>query len=145
MKSVLGSRIVASFCLLACLSAVPETFAAADAAQSTAASETLAGKYVGTWQSGPDGGQLRITLMKDAAAWTAESSFTVGESQITGKVVRVAVDGSKLTMVIAWELNGTPGESRLTGEMVEGKKFDGTFESTTPDGNSSGTWTVTRA
>ncbi|MEO7598246.1 MAG: hypothetical protein ABIV50_04900 [Opitutus sp.] len=130
-----------SFCgILIAAEAAPD----APRAQMSSAATSLAGLYVGTWGSGPDGGQLRLKLKQDASLWSAEVSFTVGETQVTGKVVSLTVAGHKLEMVVDWQLESTSGQSRITGGL-SGDKLDGTYESKTLDGTSSGTWSVTRA
>ena len=108
------------------------------------AATSMAGSYVGTWGNGTDGGQLRIKLAQDASVWSAEVSFTVGETLVPGKVSSLAVAGNKLEMVVDWQVEGSSGQSRITGEL-SGEKLDGLYDSKTSDGTSNGTWSVTRA
>jgi hypothetical protein len=107
--------------------------------------ETLAaGTFVGTWRNETDSGKLRLSFKQEGAAWSAEGSFTFQEAEIPARVTKLKVDGSKIELVLAWVVQESPGQSRMVGEL-SGVKIEGTFESETPDGTSSGTWTVTRS
>ncbi len=110
----------------------------------TATPAAIAGRYVGKWQSGPDsGGALRITLKPaEAGGWAAEASFTFEGTTIPTTMKSAKVDGAKLQLVFDWVLDGTKGQSTLTGEL-SGDKLGGTYQTIT-DNPSSGTWSVTR-
>ena len=74
----------------------------------------------------------------------AEASFTFEDASIATKVKSIKVEGAKLEIIFEWEIQGTPGESKLTGELA-GDKLQGTYASKTASSNSNGTWTATRS
>ena len=117
---------------------------ASAAIEASAPKPLLAGNYVGTWQSNPDSGELRLKLTENGGQWAAEASFTYQGAPIPCTVGLVKVDGAKIEFVLEWNVDGTPGQSRLTGQ-AEGKTIAGSYDNKTPDGTSTGTWTVTRA
>lgn len=109
-----------------------------------AASPAIAGKYVGTWK-GPEasGGALRIALKQEAGGqWTSEAAFTFENTEVPTKTKSVQVDGTKLLLIFTWAIDGSSGESHLSGEFA-GDKLSGTYK-TINETPSSGTWTVTR-
>jgi hypothetical protein len=114
------------------------------ATETPSASAQLAGKYAGTWKSDPDsGGDLSLTLKQDSAVWSGEASFTFQGGAIATAVKSLKVDGTNIEIVLGWEIDGTPGVSRLTG-IFSNNALRGTYESETPDGTTTGTWAVTR-
>jgi hypothetical protein len=108
-----------------------------------AAPNQIAGKYTGTWKSDADSGNLTLKLIQDAAIWTAEASFTFQGADIPATVNSVKVDGSTVEVVLGWTIDGTPGVSRLSGKLSD-DKLHGSYQSETPDGVTTGTWSVTR-
>jgi len=109
-----------------------------------AAASAITGKYAGTWK-GPEstGGTLRIALKQEAGGqWTAEASFTFENTEVPTKTKSVQVEGTKLLLIFTWAIDGSSGESHLTGELV-GEKLSGTYK-TINETPSSGSWTVTR-
>jgi hypothetical protein len=113
------------------------------ASPSSSDAPSVAGDFTGTWRNDTDGGKVRLSLKQNGATWTAEASFTFQETEIPAKVTSFKVDGAKIELVLAWVIQESPGQSRMIGELT-GAKIDGTYQSETPDGTSSGTWTVTR-
>lgn len=109
-----------------------------------AASAAVAGKYAGTWKGPEDsGGTLRIALKQEAGGpWTAEAWFTFENTPVPTKTKSVQVDGTKVLLAFTWAIDGSPGESQLTGELA-GDKLSGTYK-TINESPSNGTWTVTR-
>lgn len=106
----------------------------------------IAGKYSGRWK-GPEnsGGNLRVTLKQEGAGpWNAEASFTFEDAEIPTKMKSVEIDGAKVRLVFTWQIQETPGQSAMTGELA-GDKLEGKYETTGPAGNSQGTWSVTRS
>ena len=128
-------------CALLCLSALVFTTASgADAAVKAPA----AGEYAGSWQSsGNAGGKLRLKLKQEGAVWSAEASFTYQEADVPTTMKTIKVEGAKVEFVFEWKIQDAAGESKLTGEVSEGK-LTGTYESKSSSGVSNGTWTVTR-
>ena len=104
---------------------------------------SIAGEYAGTWQSDADSGKFRLTLKREGDVWTAESSFTFQDAEIPAKASALKIDGAKVELVLDWEIQGAPGQSRLIGEWT-GSKIDGIYDSKSADSVTTGTWTVTR-
>jgi hypothetical protein len=103
-----------------------------------------AGDYTGNWKGDAEGaGALKIRLKKEESRWVAESTFTFEGAEIQTKLKAVEVEGAKVQLVFEWNIQGAPGQSRLTGEMT-GDGLKGTYETTGEAGNSTGTWTVSR-
>lgn len=132
------------FALLLCN---PPVLWAADAkAKSPPAATTssLVGDYNGEWKgTGDSSGELRIKLKRDGASWTAEAVFTFERADVPTQIKTVEVDAAKVVLVFDWQIQGTPGQSRLTGEL-KGEILEGAFETKSPEGSSKGTWKVTR-
>ena len=123
-----------------------ETKAVSPSAEGNAAAKSsLVGQYVGKWKGADDAsGELRITLKRDdAGAWIAESSFTLEGSSVTSKMKSIEVDGAKVRIVFDWEVQGTAGQSKVTGELT-GDTLQGTYATSGAIGESSGTWQVKR-
>lgn len=144
MKTSLTSALLVFLLGVGSSAAAADKPAVPSAAGNTAASSVIAGKYAGTWK-GPEasGGALRIALKQEAGGrWTSEASFTFENTEVPTKTKSVQVDGTKLLLIFNWAIDGSSGESHLTGELV-GDKLSGTYK-TINESPSSGTWTVTR-
>jgi hypothetical protein len=114
------------------------------AAERPAPGAGLAGKYVGRWQSGEASGDLRLEFKPEAAAaWAVEASFTFEGTSVPTKTKSVRVDGTKVVLEIGWDVQGTVGQSKLSGELT-GDTWQGTYASTGAEGESTGTWTAKR-
>ncbi|MEO7412949.1 MAG: hypothetical protein ABIZ81_06295 [Opitutaceae bacterium] len=134
--------LLLSFCAVSTPSVYPaETKAIAE--KDSAGAKRLAGTYAGKWMTDAIEGTLRLKLQQVGAAWTGESSFTYDGAEIPTKVVRVKVEGTKIEVVIAWDSQGTPAETRLTGEL-SGEKIEGTFQSKVANETTAGKWNATR-
>jgi hypothetical protein len=111
-----------------------------------AAAASFAGEFSGEW-TGENGssGALKLTFKpgKDAA-WEMEATFTFEGSAIPTVTKSVAVEGSKVEAVFAWDVQGASASSKLTGELKD-NRLEGTYDSTTTDGAAKGKWKVTRA
>jgi hypothetical protein len=132
------------FLSLCACALLPAADNAAPPPAAAAAPASLAGHYAGTWK-GPDatGGALRLALKRDAAgAWTAEAAFTFEANEVPMKLKSVQVDGAKIKLEFDWVIDGTTGQSKLTGEAAGGT-LSGTYQTVT-EPPSSGTWSVTR-
>jgi hypothetical protein len=103
----------------------------------------IAGKYTGIWKSDAESGNLSLNLKQDGAAWSAEASFTFQGAEVAATVTSVKVDGSNVEIVLGWNIDETPGVSRLTGKLAD-DKLNGTYQSETPENVTTGTWNVTR-
>ena len=108
------------------------------------APSSLAGNYVGEWKAtGDSTGELRIKLKQEGTTWAAEALFTFQSADVPTQMKTVVIDGTKVVLVFDWQIQGTPGQSTITGEL-KGDSLQGTFETKSPEGPSSGTWKVTR-
>lgn len=117
--------------------------AAADPARS-AAKGGLAGQYAGSWKGDAEGlGDLRITIRQADGKWVAESVFTFEGAEIPTKLKSLEADGAKVLLIFDWEIQGSAGQSRLTGELKD-DQLQGKYETTGAAGNSTGTWSVKR-
>lgn len=115
---------------------------AKDATGEDAAKAALAGDYVGTWTSSTgDAGKLWITLKPHGSGWGAEGNFSYEDVEASTRITSVKVEGMKVELEFNWEHRGTPGKSRLSGEVAAGK-ISGTYESKANDEESRGKWTV---
>lgn len=148
MKRLVSSLLIA---LSLVIVAGPTAFAAekkkkkSDAAAASA-KPALAGKYTGEWKGKEDSsGALRITFKQDdAGAWAAEAAFTFEGNEVPVKTKSLKVEGEKVEVVFEWQIQGTNGQSKLTGEL-KGNKLEGKYDSNVAEAASSGTWSVTRA
>jgi len=145
-------RLIPSMLLVLCACASAIVFAAETkpsqppAGESPAAKPSLPGQYAGKWKSSTDvTGALRIKIKQESAGWAAEASFSFEGAEIPTKMKEIQVDGSKVRLIFDWKIQDTVGQSKLSGE-VTGDTLQGTYESKTASGESSGgTWIVTRA
>ncbi len=122
-------------------SAPPRQEIAAPAAKAGAA---LAGNYTGTWK-GPEatGGDLRLTLKLDSGVpFVTAAVFTFEGAEVPMKMKSMQADGTKVVLVFDWAIDGSSGQSTLTGELV-GDKLAGTYQTKT-ETPTSGTWSVAR-
>lgn len=110
-----------------------------------AAAAAFAGEFSGEWQ-GDNGssGTLQLTFKpgKDSA-WTMEAVFTYEGTNVPTTTKTVQIEGSKLTAVFAWEIQGTSAASKLMGEL-KADQLEGIYESTTTEGAAKGKWKVAR-
>jgi hypothetical protein len=149
MKRLVSSILIA---LSLVVVAGPTAFAAekkkkkSEAAAAAAAKPALAGKYTGEWKGKEDSsGALRISFKQDdAGAWSAEAAFTFEGNEVPVKTKSLKVEGEKVEVVFEWSIQGTNGQSKLTGEL-KGNKLEGKYDSNVAEAASSGTWSLTRA
>jgi hypothetical protein len=145
MKHRLRSTLLAIVVLVVPVLPAAETKSAPPAGPGKAAASTLlAGEYTGTWNGrGESSGALRIKLKQEGGAWVAEAGFTFEGNEVVTKVTSVQVEGARVEMVFAWEIQGTAAQSKLSGEW-SGAVIEGKYENTTQEGPANGTWKVTR-
>lgn len=110
-----------------------------------AAQAGLLGEFSGEWRGKDDSsGTLKVKFSRGQdAAWTAQSVFAFEGTEIPTTTKSVKVDGVKVELVFAWQVQGTSAASTLKGEL-QGDKLEGTYESTTAEGAATGTWKTTR-
>jgi hypothetical protein len=135
------------FAFLLCILPVLRAADAKAKSPPSATTSSLAGRYVGEWkgtgESAAAAGELRITLKQDGTTWTAEALFTFESADVPTQMKTVEIEGTKVLLVFDWQIQNTPGQSRLSGEL-KGDSLQGTFETKSPEGPSKGTWKVTR-
>ena len=103
----------------------------------------LAGTYKGSW-SGAATGDFRLKLEQTGAEWKADIVFTMGTDEVKTKIKSVKVDGAKVDIVYDFDLQGTPLESTVSGQLT-GNTMEGTYKTkTVADGSpvDEGTWKV---
>ena len=144
MKRLLRTLFVTAAVILPWGCPAADSVRAGAVATAEPAPKAVAGQYAGGWKgSGSSSGELRIKLKQDAGSWQAEAVFTYEGQEIPTKVKVIEIVGTKVELVFDWVIQGTPGQSKLTGD-VSGDSLRGTFESKASSGTSNGTWTVTR-
>jgi hypothetical protein len=110
-----------------------------------AAQPNLDGEFLGEWR-GQDQSSGAVTLKfapgKDSA-WTASVVFTYEtvKSPTTTKSVRI--DGNRVEVEFAWEVEGTAAATKLVGEL-KGDQIEGSYASTTAEGAAAGKWKAAR-
>ena len=110
-----------------------------------AAAAAFTGEFSGEWQGeNGSGGTLKLPFKpgKDSA-WTMEAVFTYEGTNVPTTTKSVQIEGSKLTAVFAWEIQGTAAASKLMGEL-KADQLEGIYESTTTEGAAKGKWKVAR-
>lgn len=140
-------KILPSTFLIVCLATASAVFAAETkpAAASAKTAGSFAGEFAGEWLGdNGTGGALKLTFKpgKDAAM-TMEASFTFEGANVPTTTKSLQVEGSRITTVFAWLIQGTAATSKLVGEL-KGDRLEGTYESTTAEGGAKGTWKVAR-
>ena len=142
MKQLLPATLLA---LSLCLLPSARTADAKTESPPAAAKSSVVGQYKGEWKGPADaGGELRIKLKQEGTTWAAEALFTFERADVPTKMKSVEIEGTKVVLVFDWEIQGTPGQSRISGEL-NGDTLQGTFETKSPEGASKGTWKVTRS
>ena len=117
------------------LAAVTLTIRAAD----------LNGTYKGTWSGQNAEGDFTLTIDSHDTNPKAAVSFTYSGEEIKCDVKSVTVNGSKVTIVYKFELEGTELQSTATGEL-QGKTLQGSYQTKSVSDESevdSGTWKTT--
>ena len=134
--------------VLATACAAPLAAAPAKSADKPAATPAAApnGEYKGTWKGRDDSsGDLKIKFTTGAdAKLTAEAVFTFEGTAVPTRTKTLKVEGSRVELAFAWDVQGVSATSRLTGE-IKGDRLEGTYESSTAEGAATGSWSVTRA
>ena len=118
----------------------------ADKPAATPAAAAPSGEYKGTWKGRDDSsGDLKIKFATGAdAKLTAEAVFTFEGTAVPTRTKTLKVEGSRVELAFAWDVQGVSATSKLTGE-IKGDRLEGTYESSTAEGAATGSWTVTRA
>jgi len=103
-----------------------------------------AGTYTGKWFGANAEGDFKIALSQaEKGEWTAEVSFTYGDSDIKCKTVSVKVEDGKIELVYDFQIAGMQARSSVTGE-IKGDEMSGKYHTQAPDGSDvdQGTWKV---
>jgi len=142
------THAVASLLALAVTCTEPLAAAPANSAEKPAAASAAApnGEYKGTWKGRDDSsGDLRIKFATGAdAKLTAEAVFTFEGTAVPTRTKTLKVEGNRVELAFAWDVQGVSATSKLTGE-IKGDRLEGTYESSTAEGAATGSWSVTRA
>jgi hypothetical protein len=99
------------------------------------------GTYKGQWTGATASGDIHVTF-RDAGdgKLTPEVGFTLGDQDVTCKLLSFKTDGAKFTMVYEFDAQGTMLQS-ATEATVKGKTIEGTYKTTAGDqAVDSGTW-----
>jgi hypothetical protein len=141
------THAVASLLALAVTCTEPLAAAPAqNAEKSTAAAAAPNGEYKGSWKGRDDSsGDLRIKFATGAdSKLTAEAVFTFEGTAVPTRTKTLKVEGNRVELAFAWDVQGVSATSKLTGE-IKGDRLEGTYESSTAEGAATGSWSVTRA
>jgi hypothetical protein len=107
----------------------------------------LAGTYKGTYSgsSGASGDFVVSLTQAENGEWKSEVTFTLGGADVKTKVTSLKVDGSKVTIVYEFDLQGTGLESTITGELTAGALVGDYHTKVVADGSAvdEGTWKAT--
>lgn len=107
--------------------------------------DTIApGKYTGTWEGNSGAsGDFQITLTEDGGGQlTPEVMFTLNGQEVKTKVTSFKLDGTKMSVVYSFDLQGNSAESSAEGEL-KGSTLEGKYHTRLlPDGGAidEGTW-----
>lgn len=145
MKRLFPVTLLALFAFGSCVLAAVESKSSPAPAATSDGKPSVPGTYAGKWKGPEDsGGELRVTLKAEGnASWTAEAMFTYEGAEIATKMKTVEIDGTKIRLVFTWQIQDTPGQSAMSGEL-NGDTLAGTYETTGAAGASKGTWKLTR-
>jgi len=148
MKKVISASLLVLMLAAGSLANGAETKPAAAPAPAEAptspAATGLAGHFWGKWQGQDEsGGQLTLKFTPGKEAWSFEAVFTFEGNPVPTTAKSITVDGGKVELVFAWEIQGTASTSKLTGEL-KGNDLAGTYESTAQEGAAKGKWNVSR-
>ena len=119
---------------------------AKNADKPAAAAAAPKGEYKGSWKGRDDSsGDLKIKFATGAdAKLTAEAVFTFEGTAVPTRTKTLKVEGNRVELAFAWDVQGVSATSKLTGE-IKGDRLEGTYESSTAEGAATGSWSVTRA
>ena len=111
--------------------------------------DTIApGKYTGTWEGSSASGDFQITLTPDGdGKLTPDVTFTIGGQEVKTKVTSFKLDGTKMSVVYSFDVQGNSAESTVEGEL-KGSTLEGRYHTRLlPDGGAidEGTWKATTA
>jgi hypothetical protein len=110
------------------------------------ADSITAGKYTGKWDGASGAsGDFTLTLTADAGGQLKPAVlFTLGGQEVKCTVKSSEVNGSKIKVVYAFDLQGTALESAIEGDL-SGNRLAGKYQTHTPDGQTvdEGTWETT--
>ncbi len=103
-----------------------------------------AGTYVGTWNSGT-AGTGKLTLNFTGGKLSA-ATFTIRGTNVDAKPILSKTDKNSYSFTFAFEIDGNPLRSTMTGTLAEGS-MKGSYRTQTESGGEpldEGTWEVTQ-
>ena len=107
----------------------------------------LAGTYKGTYSgsAGASGDFVVSLTQAENGEWKSEVTFTLGGQDVKTKITSLKVDGTKVTIVYEFDLQGTALESTITGELNAGALAGDYHTKVVADGSAvdEGTWKAT--
>jgi hypothetical protein len=107
----------------------------------------LAGTYKGTYSgsAGASGDFVVSLTQAENGEWKSEVTFTLGGQDVKTKITSLKVDGTKVTIVYEFDLQGTALESTITGELNAGALAGAYHTKVVADGSAvdEGTWKAT--
>lgn len=145
MKPLVPSVVFALLPLAVGLPPLPAAAPKSAVRPASAPAVALAGQYKGTWKSADaTSGDLRLEFKaKDDATWTADASFTYEGTTFPTRMKMVRVEGAKIELLFEWDVDGSPAQSRVNGEL-DGATLQGSYVTSGAAGDTRGTWSVTR-
>lgn len=105
-----------------------------------------AGRYTGKWIGSNAEGVIKIALTEaKKGEWTADVSFTYGDSDVKCKTISVKVADDKLDLVYEFEIAGMTAQSTVTGD-IKGNEMSGNYHTKGSDGSDvdQGTWKASK-
>jgi hypothetical protein len=107
----------------------------------------LAGTYKGTYSgsAGASGDFVVSLTQAENGEWKSEVAFTLGGQDVKTKITSLKVDGTKVTIVYEFDLQGTALESTISGELNAGALAGDYHTKVVADGSAvdEGTWKAT--
>ncbi len=97
------------------------------------------GTYKGTWTGAAGGGDFHLTV---TAGGKGEIGFSIDGAEVPSKMVSFKIDGTNLTAVYEFDLQGNKLRSAIQGTL-KGKVIEGTYKTTPPGSDEAadqGTW-----
>ncbi len=103
-----------------------------------------AGTYKGQWTGATASGDIHITFRANGSGnLSPEVGFTLGDQEVTCKVLSFQAEGAKFKLVYEFAAQGTVLQS-ATEATMKGKTIEGTYKTTAGDqAIDSGTWKAT--
>ena len=97
------------------------------------------GTYKGTWTGANGGGDFHLTV---TSGGKGDIGFSIDGAEVPSKMVSFKIDGTSLTAVYEFDLQGNKLQSAIQGTL-KGKSIEGTYKTTvsgSDDAVDQGTW-----